>query len=288
MPVPVGWAQGWEDCRHGNGGWGRRAGWGRFGAVLLGVIMFSACGGSLRVPSAPRSVVTLRLTGRAAGSVVAASLLVAVPLPRSARPTSAVPSSYLTTPAQSPASVDLIDLHRLVTVALPPETAASAIETSAKRPFMRVSGIGSESGPAGAALLVQVTITPHGATAPSVAQEELVYTVVGTSASASEIRVDAHVVWVPVLTNADQVPSPKSAVITVYQGGSYATGPLDPRTITVSGSAAQRLASTVDQLPGGNPPGCMEDLTGWVITFSPRAGGAPTVVTSDGCMGRSR
>ncbi len=104
MPVPVGWAQGWEDCRHGNGGWGRRAGWGRFGAVLLGVIMFSACGGSLRVPSAPRSVVTLRLTGRAAGSVVAASLLVAVPLPRSARPTSAVPSSYLTTPAQSPAS----------------------------------------------------------------------------------------------------------------------------------------------------------------------------------------
>jgi hypothetical protein len=198
----------------------------------------------------------------------AAELVGEVQLPSDARPQVTAPASGLTQPPTTTMSPNEIDSARWFTVS---GTVDSVVAYAQAHPPKGLVANGSGSGSDGSAEVSfegQPTVDYDG---PSVDVEAI------PAGSGVAVRVDAQVVWLPVRTAAEFVPSTVTGATAVRTGATNAT-------VQVSSTEARSLARLIDAL-ATRAPGerhCPSISYTTAITFE---GAGPSVFTVDGCGG---
>ncbi len=167
----------------------------------------------------------------------------------------------------------------------PPATVVRYVETHLP-PGAILSGYGTHgTARAGVVTVVTETLPVSG---PDEHMAGLTYQVAATNGpgTRSELRIDAHTVWVPPRSGSELATDGETAEVTGYRTASVTKlHPSGPVTVTLSPSRAAKLVRAFDSLPlGPSSVDCLEDVTDFSIVIHPRFGvGAPFSVTGYAC-----
>lgn len=226
--------------------------------AVLGVVGILAAGAAAlaieTAPSAPSSA-----------TAFARSVLAEATVPPGGRPTKGPRTSYLYDE--------------------PPATVVRYVETHLP-PGAILSGYGTHVSARGGVVTVVTETLP--VSGPDEHMAALAYQVVATNGPEprSELRIDAHTVWVPPRSGSELATDGETVQVTGYKTASVTRlHPSGPVTVVLSPSRATTLIRAFDSLPLGPPSvACLEDATDFSIVIRSRLGvGAPFSVTGYAC-----
>ena len=258
-------------------------------AALLAAGALTGCGRTLAKAPAPTIAVPTKSPSRPTQARSdARALLTKVVLPKAVVPVSKLPGGLLSTPPQTPATPDLVDLHRLYVVGEPVATALAFVK--AHQPAHTSVGTEGTSGtttpPITTEWFIGFSWPPVGSVLNS---RQVLVSLAALSSNRTAIRLDAEVTWLPAKPAGDLIPpGPDLLRAELSRGlnGEQGRGP----TTTKDPAVIEAIRSRVNGL-GVFPPGVMscpadfgQELT---LTFRWPASRHPAVVvTADvaGCQ----
>lgn len=164
-----------------------------------------------------------------------------------------------------PGLLDLVDVHEVYTF-------THAINLGEYLRLNRLDGA-SLAGPSTVSGSSIPTETGYEYTLPfanrHVSYERLDYSLADSRTGAETLRVDAQVVWVPIVTV--HMPTTHPVTLTGYDHLSLAMGPSGAVSVTLSPAQARRLERVVASLSSAAGGVCMESSPMFVITTSTRS-----------------
>jgi len=245
------------------------AGHGWWRGVLLARLLLALAACSTAHPS-PQATAT-------AAQAYARQVLTEASLPPGAHLSNTVDSNLLKQPFSSIGARGLIDLHQIYVVTELPNQVECFIRANLRH-GSSLSESGMVGGPQGSATGLVVSLSTSG---PNEYFAQLVYEIAPAGPSASEVRVDAQVVWGPHRSPQELVSANGVVDVTGFSQTSLANNSSGPVTVELNYAQANTLTTIANSLPLAPPPSCMEDSLLYRIVFRATPG-SPNTFELDG------
>jgi hypothetical protein len=225
---------------------------------------------TLNSPAAPSPDTEKARAAEAA--LVANSLLRLVTLPAGATPVTSPPAAGLTAAPESEMTKRMAVAHTFFTVPGTIDSVLTFVQTHLPAGFT-TAGSGSGGPP------YTAEVDFYGVDTPAFERPWLMVSV-GLNGSLVGVRVDSQVVWLPVRTTAEFIPTTVQGATLV--GTSYGQA-VTNKTVTLDATQASALAAIINALPTASDAahGCAPSISEIAVTFA----STPKIVVNDGACG---